>query len=145
MSLENYKENNEEEKRYRKEFQKEDKENTKESRYVKNNIDYSSHGYVEQNEEKSSDKGNEDGINDSEEIDFSSDEDCINILDDCIFENLNSNENTGNLKDSNPLLNLNHPFVEEFPDELEMLGFFNSFTLMELGIHDLIREIYFEE
>ena len=50
MSLENYKENNEEEKRYRKEFQKEDKENTKESRYVKNNIDYSSHGYVEQNE-----------------------------------------------------------------------------------------------
>ena len=138
MSLENYKENNEEEKQYRKEFQKEDKENTKESRYVKNNIDYSSHGYVEQNEEKSRDKENEDRINDSEEIDFSSDEDCI-------FENLNSNENTGNLKDSNPLLNLNHPFVEEFPDELEMLGFFNSFTLMELGIHDLIREIYFEE
>ena len=30
-------------------------------------------------------------------------------------------------------------------DELAILGFFNDFTLMDIGIHDLIREVYFED
>ena len=30
-------------------------------------------------------------------------------------------------------------------DELAILGFFNDFTLIDIGIHDLIREVYFED
>ena len=30
-------------------------------------------------------------------------------------------------------------------NELALLGFFNDFALIDMGIHDLIREIYFED
>ena len=30
-------------------------------------------------------------------------------------------------------------------NELALLGFFNDFALIDIGIHDLIREIYFED
>ena len=30
-------------------------------------------------------------------------------------------------------------------NELALLGFFNDFALLDIGIHDLIREIYFED
>ena len=36
-------------------------------------------------------------------------------------------------------------FMEENPDELAMLGFFNDFRLVEMGMEDFIREVYFEE
>ncbi len=30
-------------------------------------------------------------------------------------------------------------------NELALLGFFNDFALIDIGIHDFIREVYFEE
>ena len=36
-------------------------------------------------------------------------------------------------------------FVENDLDEMALLSFFNDFTLMDIGIHDLIREVYFED
>ena len=30
-------------------------------------------------------------------------------------------------------------------NELALLGFFNDFTLVDIGIHEFIREVYFEE
>ena len=30
-------------------------------------------------------------------------------------------------------------------NELVLLGFFNDFTLIDIGMHDLIREIYFDD
>ena len=30
-------------------------------------------------------------------------------------------------------------------NELALLGFFNDFTLIDIGIHEFIREVYFEE
>ena len=30
-------------------------------------------------------------------------------------------------------------------DELAILGFFNEFVLMDIGIGDFIREVYFED
>jgi len=135
MSLENHKENCKENK----------KQKRNEDKYVKNSVDYSSYGYSKQNEVKIMSDEMDDEINGSEEIDFSNDEDCINLLEDEFFENLNPNEHCKNLRDSNHLLKLNHPFIEENPDELEMLGFFKYFTLRDIGIHDFIREVYFEE
>ena len=139
MSLENHKENCKENRKENK------KQKRNEDKYVKNSVDYSSYGYSKQNEVKIMSDEMDDEINGSEEIDFSNDEDCINLLEDEFFENLNPNEHCKNLRDSNHLLKLNHPFIEENPDELEMLGFFKYFTLRDIGIHDFIREVYFEE
>ena len=36
-------------------------------------------------------------------------------------------------------------FEENDLDEMAILGFFNNFSLMDIGIHDLIREVYFED
>lgn len=36
-------------------------------------------------------------------------------------------------------------FEENDLDEMALLSFFNDFTLMDIGIHDLIREVYFED
>lgn len=36
-------------------------------------------------------------------------------------------------------------FEENDLNELALLGFFNDFALIDIGIHDLIREIYFED
>ncbi len=131
MSLENHKENC--------------KDNKKENIYVKNSVDYSSCDYIKQSVDKSNGKEDTVEINDYEEIDFLNDEDCINLLDDGFFENLNPYEHCKNPRDCDSSLNLNPPFIEENPDELEMLGFFDYFTLMDIGIHDFIREVYFEE
>jgi hypothetical protein len=30
-------------------------------------------------------------------------------------------------------------------NELALLGFFNDFALIDIGIHEFIREVYFEE
>ena len=36
-------------------------------------------------------------------------------------------------------------FEENDLNELALLGFFYDFALIDMGIHDLIREIYFED
>ena len=36
-------------------------------------------------------------------------------------------------------------FEENDLNELALLEFFNDFTLIDIGIHDLIREVYFED
>ncbi|MBQ3472914.1 MAG: hypothetical protein IJH35_02420 [Methanobrevibacter sp.] len=36
-------------------------------------------------------------------------------------------------------------FEENDLNELALLHFFNDFALLDIGIHDLIREIYFED
>lgn len=97
-------------------------ENNKEKRYVKNSVDYSSY-----------DCGKETEQNPNDLIEFDdmcelSDSDCLDLLDDCSCENENSS----------------NQFIDD-TDELLMLGFFNNFTLIDIGIGDFIREIYFEE
>lgn len=34
---------------------------------------------------------------------------------------------------------------ENYLAELALLGFFNDFALIDIGIHDFIREVYFED
>ena len=63
-----------------------------------------------------------------EEIDILSNSDCLDLLDDCIEED--EIQST--------------PSIEDL-DELAMLGFFREFTLMDIGIDEFIREIYFED
>lgn len=63
-----------------------------------------------------------------EEMDILSNSDCLDLLDDCIEED--EIQNT--------------PLSEDV-DELAMLGFFSEFTLMDIGIGEFIREIYFED
>ena len=63
-----------------------------------------------------------------EENDMLTDSECLDLLDDCVLEN----EITS------------IPLSEDI-NELLMLGFFNEFALMDIGIGDFIREIYFED
>ena len=95
-----------------------------ENRYVKNSVDYMDYDH-------------------KDEIDELTDSDCLDLLDDIELENLRANELCKNSRDSNPLINLPNPI--EPIDELAILGFFNEFTLMDIGIGDFIREVYFED
>lgn len=63
-----------------------------------------------------------------EEMDILSNSDCLDLLDDCIEED-----------------EIQHDPSIEGVDELAMLGFFSEFTLMDIGIGEFIREIYFED
>ena len=82
-------------------------------------------------------------ISSKEEEDMS-DSDCIDLLDD-VGEGIDPNKYCKHLRDSNPIIDLPSPFVRDNISELEILGFFNDFTLVEMGMHDFIREVYFEE
>ena len=65
-----------------------------------------------------------------EEMDMLSDSDCLDLLDDCIEEDeIQKDLLSGDVD----------------VDELAMLGFFNEFALMDIGIGEFIREIYFED
>ncbi len=97
-------------------------ENNKENRYVKSSIDYSSYGSEKETEQ------NPDDLNEFDDMCKLSDSDCLDLLDDCNCENENSTDQ----------------LIDDV-DELLMLGFFNDFTLIDIGIGDFIREIYFEE
>ena len=98
----------------------------KENKYVKNSKDYSSYKF--QNEMEC----------DSE---LSSTSDCLDLLDD--FGDELEDFNDKDILDS--FEEFITPFMEENPDELAMLGFFNDFRLVEMGMEDFIREVYFEE
>ena len=63
-----------------------------------------------------------------EESEILSDSDCLDLLDDCIEEDEIQN----------------FPLSDDV-DELAILGFFNEFVLMDIGIGDFIREVYFED
>ena len=97
-------------------------ENKKENRYVKNSIDYSYYDCEKETEQ------NSDDLNEFEDMCILSDSDCLDLLDDCACENEISNDQ----------------LIDDI-DELLMLGFFNDFTLIDIGMGDFIREVYFEE
>ena len=97
-------------------------ENNKENIYVKNSVDYS------KNKKKKETKQNPNDLNEFEDMCILSDSDCLDLLDDCACENEISNDQ----------------LIDDV-DELLMLGFFNDFTLIDIGIGDFIREVYFEE
>lgn len=63
-----------------------------------------------------------------EEMDILSNSDCLDLLDDCIEED-----------------EIQVTPLSDDVDELAMLGFFNEFTLIDIGIGEFIREIYFED
>ena len=64
----------------------------------------------------------------NEEMDMLSNSDCLDLLDDCIEDDEIQNDS----------------LVEDV-DELALLGFFNEFTLLDIGIGEFIREVYFED
>lgn len=115
------------------------KKSTKESRYVKNNVDYSSHVSLLRNDEKNKDENN------SDSLDFLDDFELEDLKQKGIFEDLDQNGIGGDLNDSDPLKNINCQYFNENPDELAILCFFDDFTLMDMGIGDFIREVYFED
>ena len=47
--------------------------------------------------------------------------------------------------DRDSLENYFNPYFESHPDELAMLSFYDDFVLLELGLDDMIKEVYFEE
>lgn len=96
------------------------KENKNENIYVKNSVDYSHYGCDEESE-------------------ILSDSDCLDLLDDFIEED--EIQNNSLLKEDEFQ---NIQLIEDV-DELAMLGFFNEFTLIDIGIGEFIREIYFED
>lgn len=63
-----------------------------------------------------------------EEMDILSNSDCLDLLDDCIEED-----------------EIQVTPLSDDVDELAMLGFFNEFTLIDIGIGEFIREVYFED
>ena len=95
-------------------------ENKNENRYVKNSIDYSS-------------------CECDEEMDILSNSDCLDLLDDCIDED--EIQDNSLLEDDEIQ---STPSIEDL-DELAMLGFFREFTLIDMGMDEFIREIYFED
>ena len=95
-------------------------ENKNENRYVKKSIDYNS-------------------CECDEEIDILSNSDCLDLLDDCIGED---DIQDNSLVEGDEIRST--PSIEDL-DELAMLGFFREFTLMDIGIDEFIREIYFED
>lgn len=117
-------------------------ENKNENRYVKKSIDYSSYEC-------------------GEEMDILSNSDCIDLLDDCIEEDeihdtsLSDEEGIHDtpLIDDDEIQRISlcgEDEIHDAPlcddvDELAMLGFFSEFTLMDIGIGEFIREIYFED
>ena len=115
-----------------------------EKRYVKNIIDYSFYGHDEESDEKTGFDG-DDELNDSEGDGASEISDCLDLLDDFEFENINPNECCKHLRGSDSIINFPCPFVEDSIGELAILGFFNDFALIDIGMHDFIREVYFEE
>ena len=96
------------------------KENKNENIYVKNSVDYSHYGCDEESE-------------------ILSDSDCLDLLDDCIGED---DIQDNSLVEGDEIRST--PSIEDL-DELAMLGFFREFTLMDIGIDEFIREIYFED
>jgi hypothetical protein len=116
-----------------------DVKDNEEKRYVKNIIDYSSSNHREDDDKRDDDLGGEG------EIEFSNDSDYLDLLEDFELENIEYDEYCKNSRDSNPLIKLPCPFPENDLNELALLGFFNDFTLIDIGIHDFIREVYFEE
>ena len=78
-------------------------------------------------------------------IEFFDDCDYLDLLEDFEIEDLESDKYCKNSRDSNPLMKLPNPFPENDLNELALLGFFNDFTLVDVGLHDFIREVYFEE
>lgn len=63
-----------------------------------------------------------------EEIDVMTNSDCLDLLDDCIEED--------------EIQKI--PLIDDV-DELAILGFFNEFTLVDIGMAGFIREVYFED
>ena len=116
-----------------------DVKDNEEKRYVKNIIDYSSSNHREDDDKRDDDLGGEG------EIEFSNDSDYLDLLEDFELENIEYDEYCKNSRDSNPLIKLPCPCPENDLNELALLGFFNDFTLIDIGIHDFIREVYFEE
>ncbi|AMK15691.1 hypothetical protein [Methanobrevibacter olleyae] len=124
------------------------KKSTKESRYLKSNVDYSSHVSPLRNDEKNKDENNSDSLDflDDFELDDLKQNGIVEDLDqNGIVEDLDQNGLGCDLKDSDPLKNINCQYFNENPDELIILSFFNDFTLMDIGIGDFIREVYFED
>ena len=74
-----------------------------------------------------------------EEIDILSNSDCLDLLDDCIGED---DIQDNSLVEGDEIQST--PSIEDL-DELALLGFFREFTLMDIGIDEFIREIYFED
>lgn len=97
-------------------------ENNKENRYVKNSVDYSSYDCEKETGQ------NPDDLDGFDDMCVLNDSDCLDLLDDCACENEISTDHS----------------IDDM-DELLMLGFFNDFTLIDIGIDDFIREVYFEE
>ena len=146
-------------------------EKNKENKYVKDSKDNSSYNFQKEmgcDGELSStsdclnllddfgldDFGGElEDFNDKGILDSFDDLDCLDSHE--ALENLNdseiskTNDNNSSLKNdginANSLNEMINPFIEENPDELAMLGFFNDFRLVEMGMGDFIREVYFED
>ena len=146
MSRENIKENNEsfvsngmDDVESNESFVSNERDN-EEKRHVNDMSDYSSCGHLGDN-----DKRDDDGLGDVGEIEFFDDCDYLDLLEDFEIEDLESDKYCKNSRDSNPLMKLPNPFSENDLNELALLGFFNDFTLVDVGLHDFIREVYFEE
>lgn len=141
MSLENNKENNEsnELNRYVKN-NKENNEINKLNRYVKNSVDYNSYqsdkgkvkkyiSFSNENKMKNNDSVHNGNILGDVSIFCENERDDFQDIDSC---------------DSSVYIDLLEDFEIENPDELS-IDFFNDFTLLNIGMHDFIREIYFED
>ena len=66
-----------------------------------------------------------------------------NSIDYCSCENSSSNlsSSSGGRGENEIPIDLE----ENDLNELALLGFFNDFALVDIGIHEFIREVYFEE
>lgn len=111
-------------------------ERRSENMYTKNSIDYKDYNHGENNHKENNHEDNNhekydcgenycrmENENDGSELnvpdkgDMLTDCECLDLLDD----------------------------FEENLDELEILAFFNEFTLVDISLGDFIREVYFED
>ena len=66
-----------------------------------------------------------------------------NSIDYCSCENSSSNLSSSSGGDGENEIPID--LEENDLNELALLGFFNDFALVDIGIHEFIREVYFEE
>ena len=66
-----------------------------------------------------------------------------NSIDYCSCEQSPSNLSTSSGGDGESEVPID--LEENDLNELALLGFFNDFALIDMGIHEFIREVYFEE
>ena len=66
-----------------------------------------------------------------------------NSIDYCSCEHSSSNLSSSSGSDGENEIPID--LEENDLNELALLGFFNDFALVDIGIHEFIREVYFEE